>query len=428
MAAGSIVAILLLAGGTLCAMALAAAGDLDPSFGNGGLVQLDPQGPVNGEGRAVAVQPDGKIVITATPRFMVGGGDFDLGVWRFEADGDPDPNFGVDGLAILVLPGDQEGRAVALQPDGKIVVAGEDLATRRRFIVARLEPDGKPDLSFNGGHAIVEFGAGTDALARAVAVQKDGRIVAAGVAADANGSGFALARLTPGGLPDPSFGSGGRVVTSFPPVEAEANAVALQKDGKIVAAGSIFGDGIRDFALARYLADGRLDPSFSGDGRATTDIGGDDQGLDVAIQRDGRIVAAGFFEPAAPADATLFALARFLPNGRLDRSFGGDGRVATEFPDHSVAFASTLVVQKDGRIVAAGGAREGNDADDLALARYLPNGRLDRRFGTGGRVTQDLGADDQFLAAALQPDGRLVVSGFSDSGFISMVIARYLTR
>src|SRR5439155_996244 len=245
---------------------------------------------------------------------------------------------------------------------------------------------GDLDPSFGtGGRVLTDFGGGDGA--RALALQADGRIVVAGSSsAGAFGSDFALARYNSNGSLDPSFGTGGRVLTDFGG-DDEARALALQDDGKIVVAGGFGGP---CFALARYNPGGTLDTSFGTGGRVLTDFGGDDEAAALALQADGKIVVAGFSDAGGFA---LAALARYNPNGTLDASFGSGGQVLTNFGG-----AQALALQADGRIVVAGG---------IFLARYNQNGNLDPSFGSGGRALTDFDA----LALALQPDGLVVLAG-----------------
>ncbi|HKE20466.1 MAG TPA: hypothetical protein VKB80_36585, partial [Kofleriaceae bacterium] len=262
----------------------------------------------------------------------------------------------------------------------------------------------------NGDFAFdYRFPSGTDYEVR-VASQPVGPIQvctaarATGTIADADVTDVAVTCVTPAageGL-DPTFGGGGRVTTGLP---GGAAAMALQADGKIVLVG-----GLR---MARYGADGGLDASFGTGGVVDLVFSGGvlDQGLGVAIQPDGRIVVVGVTSVGGQDD---FAVNRYLAGGALDTSFGGDGKVATDFSG-SVDRARAVLVQPDGRIVVAGHAATvtplGGD-NDFAVARYTSAGVLDAGFGTGGRVTIDIGGrTDLAAAAALQPDGRILVAG-----------------
>jgi uncharacterized delta-60 repeat protein len=292
--------------------------------------------------------------------------------------------------------------AVAIQPDGKIVVAGRSASGGWRFAVARYTARGRLDPSFgSAGTVRTAIGLGPEAAAAAVAVDRRGRILVAGRAESRTGvSEIGLARYTGRGRLDPAFGLGGNVVTSLG--SAWARGVAIQANGRIVVAA---GPG-----LARYTTRGRLDASFGRGGVAT---GGGDAAA-VAIQADGKLVTAG----RASGENAGFALGRYTPRGRLDPTFGGTGKVVTRLGSWSGANAAAL--DRDGTIVAAGFA----NVDDFGVARYTARGTLDATFGKGGRITTNIGfrgagpqpeeSEDTANAVTVQRDGRIVVAGRSD--------------
>ena len=362
-------------------------GSLDPSFSGDGKQTTHFGFGSRGQANGVAVQGDGKIVAVGSA-----GGDFALA--RYNPNGSLDTSFSGDGKQTTDFGAGDAARGVALQGDGKIVAAGfTDPPGGTEFALARYNANGSLDPSFSGdGKQTTGFA--DSALARGAAVQGDGKIVAIGSA----GGDFALARYNPNGTLDASFSGDGRQTTDFGGQEG-ANAVALQGDGKIVAVGTDFGVG--DFALARYNPNGSLDASFSGDGKQTTDFGGAGDGANgVALQSDGKIVAVG---GAASSD---FALARYNPNGSLDPSFSGDGKQTTAF-GACCEGANGVALQSDGKIVAVGRAAGG----DFGLARYNPNGSLDPSFSGDGKQTTDLGGLDQANGVAVQGDGKIVAVG-----------------
>ncbi|MER7463030.1 calcium-binding protein [Streptomyces sp. NPDC097981] len=391
-------------------VARAAPGDLDPSFGTGGKVVTDLSAFDDSQG--MAVQSDGKVVTAGTSYAFEGPGDF--AVVRYNADGSPDTGFGTDGVAVTdVGGGNDEAGGVAVQPDGKILVAGRsDLpdGTRGRFVLVRYNADGSLDTGFgSGGTAVTDFDPAGSSGADEVLVQADGRIVAAGFTR----AGFALARFDPDGSPDPSFGTAGRVTTAFAAGGGRVHDLALQDDGRIVAAGDAGYTSPQyasDFALARYNTDGSLDTGFGTGGQVTASFTpGEDAAQGVAVQPDGRIVATGY----ANLD---FALVRYTANGTPDPAFGTGGRVTT-----SSGRAYDVALQPDGKILAGGGSN-----GDLAVFRYQPDGSLDPGFGAGGRVTTDFGFDgwDEGRSVAVQADGRILASGVG--GGDARVLARYL--
>jgi uncharacterized delta-60 repeat protein len=403
--------------------AAAAPGQLDPSFGVGGTVVTEFPSSYSGA-RAVAIQADGRIVAAGfahTNNSIIS----DFALTRYDTSGALDPTFGTGGRVRTDFGGRfDEALAVAAQPDGKIVVAGSSSdATGSDMAVARYTSDGTLDPTFDGdGLALVDFG--SEASARAVALQPDGKAVLAGWVSHPVGGGccvsdFALARLTSAGTLDSSFDGDGQVVTDFLPGADNghdaAQAVLVQADGRIVAAGAgVAGVVSVDFAAARYLADGSLDPTFSDDGLVTTDfVGYFDEIRDLAVDTGGRIVAGGqSCEFPGNADEVCdFGLARYTATGGLDRRFGRQGRVRTDVGGDVGEGIRGVAVQTDGRIVAAGDA-SGPGGADVGLTRYRSDGHLDRSFGVNGVVITPVSpSTDEVGGLALQADGRLLVAG-----------------
>jgi uncharacterized delta-60 repeat protein len=379
----------------------AAPGDLDPTFDGDGKVITDIASS-NDRAYGMAIQPDGRIVTTGSAFFFVDNGARDIAVTRHNTNGSLDTSFDGDGKVITDFStgASDIGRDVAIQADGKIVVAGGSLSD---FALARYNPDGSLDTTFDGdGKVTTDFGGTGDA--HAVALQSDGRIVAAG-----GGPGdFALARYNADGSLDTSLDGDGKVTTDFGGSNDSAYDMVIQGDGKIVAVG------YPDFAMARYNSDGSLDTSFDGDGKVTTDFGsGFGWAEGVAVQADGKIVVAGF---AVLTETGDWGVARYNGDGSLDTAFDGDGKVTTDF-DAGNDHAYDVAVQVDGKIVVAGcaGRMCEDDNDHVGLARYNPNGSLDATFGGGdGKVTTDFSAGTNWAhAVALQTDGRIVVAGFA---------------
>ncbi len=286
------------------------------------------------------------------------------------------------------------------------------------FALARykLKPDGTLDTSFGSGGKVTTDLGGIQDAAFALAIQADGKLVAAGVSDVGGSSDFALARYNTDGTPDPSFGSAGKVITDFSGSGStdQAVALAIQSDGKIVAAGitDILCCNTENFALARYNPDGTLDATFGSAGKVITDFSGsdsDDYAYALAIQSDAKVLAGGFSNANRFYD---FALARYNPDGALDTSFGSSGKVLTDFVNEQDVIYS-LAIQSDGEIVAGG-----YSFGDFALARYDPDGTLDRSFGSGGKVTTDFSGSGSFeiaFAIAIQSDGKIVATGPSDA-------------
>ncbi|MEX2459630.1 MAG: calcium-binding protein [Actinomycetota bacterium] len=383
--------------------ALAAPGDLDPTFDTDGKVTTDFGG--NDQAADVAVQADGKIVVAGT---AVPGVTLDFGVSRYNPNGSLDPAFDTDGKVTTDFAGNNElGVAVAIQDDGKIVVAGATVGTTVDFALARYNANGSLDATFDtDGKVTTDFAGGSD-QAVGVAIQDDGKIVAAGFAS----ADLALARYNTNGSLDTTFDTDGKVTTDFGGNDVAAD-VAVQDDGKIVAAGNtdvliVTGD----WALARYNSNGSLDGTFDTDGKVITSFAGGNEGIGgIGVQTDGKIVAAGV------AGGSDFGLGRYNTDGSLDTTFDTDGKVTTDFAPGNVDGANDVLVQGNGRIVAVGFAPVGEESpnDDFALARYDTDGSLDPTFHSDGKVTTDFaGGEDEAYGAALQDDGKILAAGCS---------------
>jgi uncharacterized delta-60 repeat protein len=309
--------------------------------------------------------------------------------------------------------------SVAIQPDGKLVAAGGGFnGSVGGFALVRYNANGTLDGSFGSlGKVLTTIGP-SYAGAEAVALQPDGRIVAAGYGYTGTSNYFiiALARYNPNGSPDTSFGTGGQVLTTLVGYYDLANGVAVQSDGKIVASGYSLNIGLftSDFAVMRYLPNGTLDSSFGGTGKVTTSIaGGFDQGYGLVVQPDGKIVVAGSGQVASD---TNFALVRFNTDGSLDPTFGTFGRVSTDFGSAAPSYAHGVALQPDGKIVAAGVVVVGG-VGYVAVTRYMLNGTLDVSFGTNGKVVAQLGLTyDEANAVTVLPNGKIIAAGESWQG------------
>lgn len=402
--------------------ALAAPGDLDTSFNQTGTVVTDFAPPLSARGSGVAVQKDGKLVVAAE---VSGPGGSGFLVLRFIGDGQLDSTFhGVGGILIDPGTSKSEGFAVAIQRDDKIVAVGTGgFGGSQDFMVVRLLPNGTPDSGF-GQRGIANADFGAIEVATAVALQKDGKIVVGGTMQTAQGSHMALARLNADGSLDTRFGTNGRVTPDFGGSEFGFS-VAAQADGKILIAGSARAPGFTHFALARYQKNGRPDRSFGPGGKVTTDLAGFDQCFAIALQKDGKIVAAGAGIVPGGSD---YLLARYLKNGHLDRSFGTRGKVIQDLGDEDTDGSEVVMaLQRDGKIVLAG-LRIASGNYNFLLARFQKNGRLDPAFGGTGFLTTDFGAVDYASAVAIQQDGRIVAVGSTIASGQQAAVARYLAR
>jgi uncharacterized delta-60 repeat protein len=369
-------------------LALAAPGALDPTFGG-----FTDDGIVVESGlrrvEDMALQLDGKIVVVGDT-----GTNNQIAVFRYLSNGTLDLSFSGDGKAIFsdMFAADQ----VALQSDGKIVVGGT--LGGAGFNLARLNQDGTLDTSFDQDGWLSDHNLRVGSL-RAILVQGDGKIVACGRNLDDD---FSVARYNANGSRDTSFG-GGVGIVGFGFGNLETCTSITQWNGKLVLAGrrsSGIGIGDVDFAVARLNSNGTLDSSFDGDGRLTTGFGDNEEATDVAVQPDGKIVALG------SASGHGASLARYNSNGSLDTTFDGDGKLSLRGDD-----LGKLALQPDGKLVALGDHISPDGDIKFVLYRLHPNGALDTSFDFDGSAAYDFGGQDWSKALVLQPDGRILAAG-----------------
>jgi uncharacterized delta-60 repeat protein len=384
-------------------------GALDPTFGAAGKVSASLAAP-----SAVALQPDGKILTVGDmtlSRFNADGSiDAAFGTAgsvTLVASGGP-----VDALVAL-----------SIQADGKIVVAGNTslpTSINDNFVVARFDAAGRPDGTFGTtGQVVTDFNGLYD-RATAVLVQPDQKTVAAGGATSgslsAGDQDFALVRYLPGGDLDSTFGVGGKATLNVAGNADFGNTAALQADGKILVAGRVFANGSSsaDIGVARVNADGTLDKAFGVAGVARVSFdGGTGDVAKLVVQPDGKIVIAG---SSARGGVSCYAMVRLAIDGSLDAAFGTHGQVSTPFTTEQ-DYATSVALLADGRIVVAGELASYDKNSDMGLARYTSSGALDPSFGTGGLLRIDLFGDaDGAYDLVVQPDGRIVAAGLGRNG------------
>ena len=298
-----------------------------------------------------------------------------------------------------------------LQTDGKLLLTG---ISNGDFAIMRLLPDGTPDPLFgNDGLSLVDY-AGNSDRSHAVVVQPDGRIVIAGETQINNQGDFAILRILPDGTPDSTFGIHGWTVTDLGTQYEFPNCVALQADGKIVAAGRQTGTPLSDMVMVRYHPDGRVDSLFGSDGIVVTNLREEDEAFSIAIQPDGQIILAGFASISASGD---FAVTRYNPDGTLDKFFGEGGKVITDIDGVNASdFIKAMVLLPDGKILVVGNANNAffDGQADVGMVRYDQNGILDPEFGVGGIKVTSFGAFTNSHGLAVQPDGKILFGGISN--------------
>jgi uncharacterized delta-60 repeat protein len=436
---------------------LSAPGDLDLTFGAGGVVTT-PIGTGTDTAHAVAIDSSGRIVTAGYSNVAANQNipsHLNIAMVRYTASGTLDSSFDGDGKVTTEFNSSKKSRnndvanAIAIQPDGRMIVAGYTCNlgscdypnNNKDFALVRYNLNGSLDTSFGtGGKVRTAVSTGYDEIF-GIAIQPDGKIVAAG----GSGGNFALVRYNVNGSLDTTFSGTGKVFTDFGAGEV-SHAVRIQSDGMIVAAGrtvnSSIGNG--DFALTRYNSDGSLDGSFGTGGKLTTDFGGPygcapvgDGAYGLMVDTAGKIIAAGNAcqqrLDVAGQQRNQFGLARYNPDGTLDATFGTGGKVITPLTPDSLGadeLAYGIAIDSSGKIIAAGKSTVTGGDYAFGLVRYNVDGSLDSGFGSSGVVITDIGSgpNDTARGVAVQPDDKIVVAGHcaDSSGYSDVCVARYL--
>ena len=304
---------------------------------------------------------------------------------------------------------------IAIQSDGKIVAAGNaTFSGVQRFAIVRYNTNGSLDNTFGTGGIVTTAipGSGADG-AGAVAIQSDGKIVAAGYTFNTT-LDFAVVRYNANGTLDTSFDTDGIAIAPIGVGNDVASAIVIQTDGKIVLAGRALIGAVKNFGLARFNANGTLDNTFDTDGVTITAFGTTDSEIkSIAIQTDGKILAVG-------SGSDGFALARYNTNGSLDNTFDVDGKITSD-----AGAGKGVVIQSDGKILAATALNK-----VFGLVRYAADGTLDNTFGIGGKVITQFVGDAESSTLVLQPDGKIIVAGWSylPTSLLDFALARYNTN
>jgi uncharacterized delta-60 repeat protein len=333
---------------------------------------------------------------------------------QYHEPGTLDSTFGTNGISELKIYDQSKGFGIALQPDGKFVCVG---SSSGGLTVIRCNADGSLDHTFASG--------GVDTLlysltrASSVTIQPDGKIVVAGYGIPQSSFVFIVIRYNPDGSKDATFGTNGIVFTQLAEdCSANAKAVTLQPDGKIVVAGEC----TYIAGVAQYNANGTLDNNFNDSGKvlqryqnySTVATG-------ILLQNDGSFLVTGMTDPNISANGADFLVMRLKPNGRRDSSFGTNGAIVTDF-SNTYDYVTRSALLPDGKFLLAGYTVQSSTQGDFAIVKYNSDGSLDNTFGASGKVTFDIGGDDAANALAIQSDGKIVLGGYSDTKF---AVARF---
>ena len=386
---------------------------LDTTFGTDGVVTSTGQLSFL---TSVTLQSDNKIVVAGAIKINSMN---ELALARFNTDGSLDTTFGLAGIQITSIGSRSEANSILLQTDGKIVVGGFAYENRTNFALARYNVDGSLDNTFNDS-GFITTPIGTGAQINSVALQSNGKIIAAGASVVGQPE-FTLARYNTNGTLDITFGTDGSgIVLTQIGLHAVINQICIQPDDKIVAVGYTF-SGMNKIIIARYNSDGSLDRTFGSSGIVSTEIGSDVRANSVALQSNGKIIIAGF---VIDSDMNKFIVDRYSTNGALDPAFNVMGYTITQIQNFDRAYSVGL--QADGKIVAAG-VSHGSDAIQFALARYTPSGSLDTTFGVNGvelTTINGSGSESGISSIAMESDDKIVAAGFSNGGFCACPIFR----
>jgi uncharacterized delta-60 repeat protein len=396
----------------------------------GGIVTTDFGG--SDAGSSIVLQTDGKIIVAGESS---GGGDGGFAIVRYNADGSLDATFDDDGKVTTDFGGYEYATSVALQGDGKIVVAGYNSIISSSgggdFAVVRYNANGSLDTTFDGdGKVVTDFGGWDEA--ESVTIDSNGKIVVAGYTgiSSSGGGDFAVVRYNIDGSLDTTFGVGGKVITNLAG-EDYTHSVIVQSDNKIVMIGdtATSASGASDFALVRYNANGSLDTTFGVGGKVTTNFDFADFVGGATMQSDGKIVVVGDSYSSADMAASGdqdFVLVRYNTDGTLDTSFDSVGKIVADFGGGDSA--NCVTVQADGKIVVTGDSSPAGSSGggDVIIARYNADGTLDTTFSSDGVVKTAIGDYSEGNGIVVQSDGRILVAGQSESsGNPDFLLVRY---
>ncbi len=390
-------------------------GTLDTGFDGDGIAE---EATID-EGVALAIQSDGKIVVVGSQY----NSDTDIAVVRFNTDGSLDTGFGTNGITVINLgtsgTSDDLPVDVVLQSDGKIVIAVKkgDNSGRKIIAVVRLTTNGSLDTSFGtNGVATTSISANED-LAEGIAIDGNGKIIVAGTTDNGSDYDIFVVRFNTDGTLDTSFDNDGKVTKDISAGSDNAKDVIIQSDNKIIVAGSAYfsSAGKTKVVVLKYKTDGSLDNGFDSDGIVSTSVSsGDAYSSAVTLDSDEKILVTGYCYNSSGYED--FFVLRYKSDGSLDTGFDADGIVETDLGG-DLEEAYGITVASDGKIIVAGYTYQGSSGDDIAVVKYNTDGSLDTSFDTDGIVITDVssGSNDDGYDVALDGNNKIVVAGTLDN-------------
>ncbi|RTY93462.1 T9SS type A sorting domain-containing protein [Flavobacterium sp. GT3R68] len=399
-------------------------GTLDSDFSDDGKV-LTTFGEFHSSVRSIVIQPDGKI-IAAGDIFDTNRPFSQFALSRYNSDGSLDEEFGLKGRIIENSGTQMHLHSMSLQLDDKILVAGIEFPSKSKTsfsLLRRYNSEGTVDLSFGTAGKVLL----NSIFSTSMTVHEDGKIILVGYSVHhffkPNNYVLMVMRFNQDGTLDDSFGVNGVVQTKIRSLGAQIS-VAVQNDNKIVVSADILGINDRDIIILRYLSDGSFDTDFGNKGVVVVDAKYDNAAETVKIQPlDGKIVVGGTSEPPL---SYSFMLARLLPNGDLDSDFGDSGLAITEAANSEQL--KSLVVQSDGMILTCGLVRYATKDEEIILKRFGSDGILDWTFGKYGVVVTDFDLRSGTASMAMQADGRIMAGGYAGgSSKVDFALLRYIS-
>lgn len=407
-------------------------GNLDTTFSADGKHRIDFNGSYESAADLV-VLPDGKSIIGGVTYL---NGDYDYTLVKLNEDGTPDPTFGTNGVTITRIPGQADAMTVMkLLPDGKILCSGYcSSCSQHLWYLLRYKTNGTLDSTFGTNGISTSFKSYSYAGPADIELLSDSSIIAVSTMASQFGYQMVAVKYQSNGRVDSSFGVVGAVSTSFGLYDCGASCVRILPGNKILMAGSGTQNMItnRNAALLQLLPSGVRDSTFGVNGAVITDFDSlDDHYAQIAIQPDGKIIAAGM----TGYINSSFAMARYHANGKIDSSFGTNGLVVNNMSVSYSDYIMDIFLQADGKIVFA--ARTDNNVQspynsspiDFIVGRYLPNGTFDSTFGTNGITKTTFGTFNTAISKIAYAPGNKVMAvggGFDNTLQTSdMLVARY---